>query len=191
VPRWSGSSVRRRRDVVQRVLEHDRGQAHATLSALARTDVIASVFIGSTLGYPASMVGKQINYAPTLGADGSLGATINGQANGYGLEWGEMLTTGKQSFSTGTVSGTAIDLGATSTLFGAAAYLHVFSVASGHGHVHGPGLGRQPDLRQRHRARVHGATGATSERLQTAAGATIRQYVRIQGPAFTARPWSP
>ena len=79
----------------------------------------------------ASMVAKQVDYASIIGADGSLGATVQMLANGYGLEWGELLTVGKQSFATGTVSGTSINFGAVSSAFGAAAYLHVFSVASG------------------------------------------------------------
>lgn len=158
------------------------GLAHATLSALPTTDQIASVFIGSTLGYPAaSMTGKQITYAPTMGADGSLAANVNVLANGYGLEWGEMLTTGKQSFGTGTVSGTAIDLGSASTAFGAAAYLHVFSVASGTATFTVQDSDDNLSFTAVTGLAFTGATGATSQRLQTAAGATIRQYVRIQG----------
>jgi hypothetical protein len=92
-----------------------------------------------------------------------------------------MLTTGKQSFSTGTVSGTAIDLGATSTLFGASAYLHVFSVASGTATFTVQDSDDNLTFATITGLAFTAATGATSERLQTAAGATIRQYVRIQG----------
>jgi hypothetical protein len=92
----------------------DSGQSHATLSAVPRTNVIASVVVGTpAIGSPtASMTAKQMNYAGTVGQDGSLGATISLEANGFGLEWGELLTTGKQSFATGTVNGTSINLGA-------------------------------------------------------------------------------
>lgn len=157
------------------------GQAHATLSALARTDVICSAFIGSTVGYPAwSMTAKQLNYAPTIGEDGSLGVTVNMSANGYGLEWGEMLTTGKQTFGTGTENGTSVDLGAVSTLFASAAYLHVFS--------HGSGTATftiQDSADDVTFAAITGmaftaVTGATTQRLQGAAGATVRRYVRVQ-----------
>jgi hypothetical protein len=158
------------------------GQSHPVLSALPRTDVICSCFIGSTVGYPgASMTAKQVNYAPTLGADGSLGVAVGMQANGYGLEWGEMLTTGKQSFATGTVDGTSIDLGSTSTLFGAAAYLHVFSVASGTATFHVQDSDDNSTFADVTGLVFTGATGATTQRLQTAAGATIRQYVRVEG----------
>jgi hypothetical protein len=92
-----------------------------------------------------------------------------------------MLTTGKQSFSTGTVSGTSINLGAVSTLFGAAAYLHVISVASGTATFTVQDSDDDLSFTPVTGLAFTGATGATTQRLQTAAGATIRQYVRIQG----------
>lgn len=156
-------------------------QAHAVLSALPRTDRIASVFIGSTVGAAAaSVVGKQITYAPARGSDGSLVASVNVQANGYGLEWGEMLTTGKQTFASGTSSGTSVDFGSTSTLFGAAGYLHVFSVGSGT-----PTVTVQDSADDSSFSTVTGmaftaSPAATSERVQGAVGATVRRYVRIQ-----------
>ena len=100
----------------------DTGQSHPTFSAMPRTDVQSSIVIGTpALDSPmASMVAKQVDYASIIGADGSLGATVQMLANGYGLEWGELLTVGKQSFATGTVSGTSINFGAVSSAFGAA-----------------------------------------------------------------------
>lgn len=158
------------------------GQAHPVLSALPRTDVICSCLVGATVGYPAwSMTAKDLDYNVALGEDGSLGATVNMSANGYGLEWGEMLTTGKQSFGTGTVDGTSIDLGAASTAFGAAAYLHVFSVASGTATFHVQDSADNVTFADITGLVFTGATGATTQRLQTAAGATIRQYVRVEG----------
>lgn len=164
------------------------GAEHLTLSALPQTDVIASVFIGATVGSAAaSLVAKQTNYAQTFGADGSLGATVSCLANGYGLEWSGggsgdgMLTTGKQSFSTGTVSGASIDLGSATSAFGGAAYLHVFSVASGTAVFAVQDSDDNLTFANVTGLVFTGATGATSQRLQTAAGATIKQYVRIQG----------
>ena len=163
-------------------------QAHPVLSALPTTDRIVSYFHGSTVGEAAaSLIGKVITYSPTFGADGSLVATTNAQANGFGLEWSGggtgdgMLTTGKQSFATGTVSGTSIDYGATSTLFGASAYLHVFSVASGTATFAVQDSANDADFLDVTGLIFTGATGPTSQRLQTAVGATIRRYVRIQG----------
>jgi hypothetical protein len=100
---------------------------------------------------------------------------------GMGLEWGEMLTTGKQSFATGTVNGTAIDLGSASTLFGAAAYLHVFSVASGTATFAVQDSTDNVTFNNITGLAFTGATGATTQRLQTASGATVLRYVRVQG----------
>ena len=158
------------------------GQEHPVLSALPRTDVISTLTIGSAVGSAAaSMVAKQLNYSQTLGEDGSLGVGVNLQANGYGLEWGETLTVGKQSFATGTVSGTSINLGSASTAFGAAAYLHVFTMPSGTAAFTVQDSDDDSSFATVTGLAFTGITGATSLRLQTAAGLTVRQYVRIQG----------
>lgn len=168
----------------------DAGQSHATLSAMPRTDVQATLVLGTpALGSPCgSMIAKQTNYATTVGADGTIGATINLVGSGFGLEWSGgsaqgdgLLTAGKQSFATGTVSGTSIDLGSASTLFGAAAYLTVFSVASGTAVFAVQDSDDNSSFTNVTGLVFTGATGATTQRLQTAAGATIRQYVRVQG----------
>jgi hypothetical protein len=161
----------------------DAGQSHLTFSAAPTTDVLASVVIGTPAldSAMASMFAKQVSY--DLGIDNAarLSATINLQANGKGLEWGEMLTAGKQSFATGTVNGTAIDLGDTSTLFGAAAYLHVFSVASGTAVFKVQDSDDNSSFTDVSGLTFTGATGPTVERLQTGLADTIRQYVRITG----------
>jgi len=158
-------------------------QAHLALSSMPTTDRIVSFFqaAGTVGNAAASLTAKQINYAPTFGDDGSLVISVNALANGYGLEWGEALTAGKQSFATGTVSGTSIDLGSTSTLFGAAAYLHVFSVASGTATFTVQDSANDTDFLAVTGMAFTGATGATSERVQGAVNATVRRYVRIQG----------
>jgi len=158
------------------------GQAHLVLSALPRTDRIISVVIGQTVGSAAaSMIGKQVTYGPNRAQDGSLIATTTAKANAYGLEWGEMLTTGKQSFATGTVNGTSIDLGSVSTLFGAAAYLHVFSIASGTAQFTVQDSANDTDFLDVAGMAFTAVTAATSERMQGAVSATVRRYVRIQG----------
>lgn len=99
---------------------------HAALSPLTTSDRIATYAHSTTLGDPAaSIVCKQVDYAPTRGADGSLTVTVPQPATGYGLEWGVMLTAGKRT-DTGATAGTAVDFAA-GTNFGLQAYLHVFS----------------------------------------------------------------
>lgn len=164
------------------------GQAQAVLSAVARNDVVTSLFIGSTVGGPAaSMTAKNANYETAFGADGSLGATTTAVANGYGLEWSGgstgdgMLTTGLQTFATGTVSGTSIDLGAVSTLFGAAAYLHCTVMPSGTATFT---IQDSPDnitFTNVTGMAFTALTGPGSERKQGAVNATIARYVRVQG----------
>lgn len=167
----------------------DAGQSHATLSALPRTDIITTCVIGTpALGSPAgSMTAKQINYAGAVGEDGSFGLTVQEQANGYGLEWSGggvgdgLLTVGKQSFATGTVNGTSIDLGSASTAFGAAAYLHVFAMPSGTATFAVQDSDDDSSFTDVTGLVFTALTAPGSERKQTAAGATVRQYVRLQG----------
>lgn len=89
----------------------DAARAHARLSALPTADVVATYFRGSTLGNPAAgLVAKQANYDGNRGADGAFTFAVNAQANGYGLEWGQMLTAGKRT-DTEATNGTAVDGG--------------------------------------------------------------------------------
>lgn len=68
-------------------------QSHDVLSALPTTDQIATACFGTAIGSPAACInGKQINYDPTRAQDGMLTAAVNNQGNGYGLEWGDLLT---------------------------------------------------------------------------------------------------
>lgn len=104
-------------------------QAHLALGALPRADTVVSYFhqpgtIGSAA---ASMIGLQIGYDPTRAADGMLTFAVSAQSDAYGLEWGQALTPGVKT-DTAATNGTGLDFGATSSLFGGQAYLHVFSV---------------------------------------------------------------
>lgn len=111
-------------------MDNAAGAEHPQLSTLPRTDVIATYFRGAALGNAAASInGKQLNYDPTRGADGSLSLAVSVQANGFGMEWGEQLTPGLRTDTTAT-NGTAVDDGA-GTTFGAQAYLQVTSVSGG------------------------------------------------------------
>ncbi len=157
------------------------GQAHPVLSALPTADRIVSYFRGTTLGGPAaSLMAKQINYDLTRAADGALTEAVNTQANGFGLEWGNMLTAGQRT-DTGATAGSSVDAGAGSTN-GLQAYLHVFSftgtsctVAVQESSDDGSG-----DAFANVTSGVFtAATGVTSERIATANTATIERYLRI------------
>ncbi len=102
----------------------DAADEHMILSALPRTDTIATYFRGTAVGNPAmSINGKQINYDPTRDATGGLTLKVEVQADGYGLEWGKMLTAGLRTDTTAT-TGSAFDQGA-GTTYGGQAYLQI------------------------------------------------------------------
>lgn len=84
-------------------------RAHPVFSALPTTDTQASYRRGTVLGNPAAeLFGRQINYDPTRGTDGSLTAAIHIDGDGFGLEWGIQLTPGLRT-DTAATNGTSID----------------------------------------------------------------------------------
>jgi len=98
------------------------GQEHTVLSALPTADQHMMYCRGTTIGNPAAcMVAKQIDYNPTRDNKGMLTFAIQADANGYGLEWGRLLTAGLRT-DTAATNGASIDGTAQST-FGAQAYL--------------------------------------------------------------------
>ena len=154
--------------------------SHAILKSRPTADRIVTYGIGTTLGNPAaSLVSKQVNYDGTRGQDASYSHAVDAQANGYGLEWGEQLTAGLRTDTTAT-NGTALDYGAVSTAFGAAAYAHVKAVT-----------GTSVTIKIQDSADNVSFTDVTGltftavagsavgkERVATSSTATIRRYVR-------------
>lgn len=96
----------------------------AGIALLPTTDEIATHFIGQALGNPAvSVNGKQLNYDPTRGTDGSLTLAVTVTGNAYGLEWGEQLTPGLRTDATATTGAAITD--AAGTTYGGQAYFHL------------------------------------------------------------------
>ncbi|HEX3781746.1 MAG TPA: hypothetical protein VHX38_18945 [Pseudonocardiaceae bacterium] len=86
-------------------------QEHPVLSVLPTIDVSVYYARGTTLGAPAAcMIGKQIDYKPSRGSDGSFTFDVQFQANGYGLEWGTQLTAGIRT-DTAATNGASVDGG--------------------------------------------------------------------------------
>jgi hypothetical protein len=105
------------------------GQAHDVLAALPTADTIVTYARGTSIGSPAaSLVSKQNDYAGTRGDDGSLTFKTTFLPNGYGLEWGRLLTAGKRTDGSAT-NGTSLDYGASigTTAFGLQMYVHLFA----------------------------------------------------------------
>ena len=102
------------------------GAEHPVLSALPRTDVIATYARGTTIGNPAACIlGKQINYDPTRDNTGALTVKTEIQSNAYGLEWGTQLTAGLRTDGSAT-TGPAFDNTAAG-IFGGQVYFQLVS----------------------------------------------------------------
>jgi hypothetical protein len=151
--------------------------AHARFKLLPTTDVLHAYCRGTTLGNQAAcMIAKQPNYDGSRGDDGDFTFKVQALANGFGLEWGRLLTAGKRTDATAT-NGASIDTTA-SAAFGAQAYLQVFAFTGTSVTVK-----IQDSADDAAWADVTGltftaATGITTERLATANNATIRRYLR-------------
>lgn len=157
-------------------------RAHVVLGSLPTTDRHMMWATATAIGAPAAcMVGKQIDYNPSRAADGSLTIAVSGQANGFGLEWCDLLTAGVRTDTTGT-NGTSLDLGTGSTAFGLQAYLHVFALT---------GTSVTVKLQESSDngvgdawADVTGgsftaATGISAQRLETGRTQTVERYLRV------------
>lgn len=156
----------------------DLGGSHAVLSALPTADVVMTYCRGTTLGAPAACINaKQPDYPGTRADDGSFTFSVQTQANGYGLEWGNLLTAGVRT-DTAATNGTAIDTAA-SLSFGAQAYLHVMAFTGTDATVKVQDSADNVTF-----ADVTGltftqiTTAPEAQRIATANTATIRRYVR-------------
>lgn len=158
------------------------GQAHPTLAALPTADQIVSYLRGTTLGNAAaSMVGKQIGYDGARNENGSLTFKVQALANGFGVEWGRMLTAGKRTDG-GAANGTGVDAGASSA-FGLQAYLHVFAFTGTSVTIK---LQESSDnaVGDPYADVVGGAfslvnTAPVSERIATAGNLTVERWLRV------------
>lgn len=152
-------------------------QSYPVLSALGTADVIGSYFAGTAIGNEAvSIKAKQVSLDVNRGQDGSLVLTTQLLGNGAPLDFGHQLTNGKQTFAS---SGTATkdDYGA-ATSYGASAYLHLLSIASGTATVkvqHSSDDSTYADL-----ITFTASAAGTAERASTAAiTTTVNRYLRV------------
>lgn len=154
------------------------GMTHDKLAALPTADVLFTYCRGTTLGAPASCLnGKQIDYAGTRGQDGSFTFAVNGQANGFGLEWGLLGTAGIRT-DTAATNGTALD-NAASSAFGLQAYVQVFSITGTSVTVK---LQDSPDnvtFTDVVGGAFAAATVAGAQRIATSNAQTVARYVRV------------
>jgi hypothetical protein len=158
-------------------------RAHIVLSSLPTTDRHMMWCTGTSIGSPAAcMVGKQIDYNPTRAADGSLTISVSAQANGYGLEWGDLLTAGIRTDTTAT-NGASLDLGTGSTTHGLQAYLQVFAFTGTSATIKlqessdNGGADAWADVTGGGFTAVSSAP--TAERIQTGRTQTVERYLRV------------
>lgn len=158
--------------------------SHLVLSSLPRTDRIVTYLRGTGIGSPAaSCVGKQINYDGNRGNDGSFLFTVNTQANGYGVEWGEQLTAGERT-DTGATNGASFDGGAATT-FGAQFYLHVLSLTGTDIDVEIEDSADNSNWAPLTGAAFVTATAAGAQRIEVTG--TVRRYLRaVSSGTFTS-----
>jgi hypothetical protein len=160
----------------------EAGMSHEVLSALPRSDVIVSYLHRPQLGSPAfSLVSKQIGYDGTRPATGEFSFSLSAQANGYGGEWGELLTAGRRVDAAAT-DGAGVDFGA-ATAHGLQAWLHVFAFDGTDATVklqqssdNGAG-DAWTDIAGAAFAAV--TTGPQAQRIQTARGLAVERYLRV------------
>lgn len=153
--------------------------AHPTLSALPTTDVHIANFLASTIGAEcACIITKQLGYDGTRAADGMLTFSVAGPANGYGLEWCDLLTAGLRTDTAGT-NGTALD-GTAATTTSWAAYAQVTALTGTNVVLTVEDSADNVSFAAVTSGAFTSVTAAPGyQRIEGAAGATLRRYVRV------------
>jgi hypothetical protein len=157
--------------------------AHEVLRTLPTADRIVTYLRSTVLGAPAaSLVTKQIDYAPTRNPEGSFVLSIDAQSNGYGMEWGAQLTAGLRT-EAAAGNGPTVDLGAgppVSYSFGWAAYLQVNALTGTSVTVKVQDSADGATWADLSGATFAAATGRAAQRLASASlTATVRRYLRV------------
>ena len=137
-----------------------------------------SYFRGQAIGNPAaSLNAKQLNYDATRANTGELTFKVEGDGDGYGLEWGIQLTPGTRTDSAAT-AGAFYDNAAGST-FGGQAYFHLTAFS---------GTSVTIDIQSATTSGgSYSSTGLTTtamvaigaQRLATSNSATINRYLKV------------
>jgi len=151
--------------------------AHAQLRAMATANKIVTVSLGTAIGAAAStMIGPEVTYNTTRGQDGSLVSQAEFVSNnGQGNEWGFLGA--NQSFA---AAGSAATLdGAAATTTGAAAVLHLTSIGSGTATFKVQDSADDSSYADVTGLAFTAASAGTAQRVETAAGATLRRYTKV------------
>lgn len=157
----------------------DPTTSHPVLAALPTADEVVTYVRGKVLGNPAaSLTGKQIDYAGTRANTGEFTFKVSAMANGFGLEWGQLVTPGIRT-DVGATNGTSVDQAASSA-FGGTLYAHLFALTGTDVTIK-----VQDSADNATFADVSGmswlvnTTTPQAARVQLGVTATLRRYVRI------------
>lgn len=154
------------------------GKQHLTFRGLPTADVHAMYLRGATLGNASlCMIAKQANYAATRGSDGSMSFSVPLEANGFGLEACEQLTAGLKT-DTVAANGTAVDLGAVSTLLGLSAYLQATAFTGTSVLIKLQDSADNITFTDITGGAFTAVASVVAERIQTSLSLTVRRYVR-------------
>ncbi len=158
----------------------DPAGAHEVLSSLPTTDRYVTYGRGQTAGNPAaSCLAKQIGYDWSRAQSGELTGAVSAVSNGFGLDWGVLLTNGRRTDTTATSPATGLDLTTATTLFGWQAYLHVFSITGTSVTVTIQDSADNSAFTTLTGGAFTAATAKGAQRLQGGRTATVRRYVRV------------
>jgi hypothetical protein len=158
--------------------------AHLALGPLPTSDRVVTYARGTTLGSPAaSFTGKQIEYDPTRGQNGELTIAVSALPSAASpVEWGMLHTAGLRT-DTAATNGIGVDSTIVGgTAFGLQAFLHVISFTGTSVTVKIQGSsdnGAGDAFADIAGASFTAATGATSQRIETATDAAIERYLRV------------
>lgn len=154
------------------------GRAHPTLSALPRTDVLATYCRGAVIGAAAaSCQAVQVGYDGTRANDGMFTFSVDVQSDQYGLEWGNLLTAGERTDTTAT-NGASLD-GTAATTFGAQAYIHLTGFTGTNVTIKIQDSADNATFADVTSLTSGALTSVGWVRVATANNATIRRYLRV------------
>ncbi len=142
-----------------------------------------ALITGSTLGDPA-WAGRfrQTDMPFTRAQDGAFTFASNWSGNGYGVEWGRLLTAGKRTDTTATAPATGVDFnqdGGASTAFGWQAWLHVFAFTGTSVTVTIQDSADNSAFANLTGGAFTAKTAIGTERLEGGRTATVRRYLKV------------
>lgn len=154
-------------------------RAHPVLAALPRTDVLVTVATSVTIGDPAaSCVALQIGYDGSRAQDGSFPLAVSAQSDGYGLEWGQLLTAGERTDGSATATGTGLD-GTASSAFGAQFYFHLTAFTGTSVTIKIQDSADNSSFSDLASATTTAMTAIGYQRIAISNAATVRRYLRV------------